>query len=469
MATITDKELPASTRALWLKAMAAIQAKNLGYAIQLIQSVLKDCPDFLDGRKVLRKSEVAATKGKKSLFGSISTIGMKGSSLLKKDPKAAIELAEKELESDPYNSQANHLLFDAAAALGMLETAAFALETLVEANPKDTKLLHELGEHYYSNGVSDKAVEIYTRITEITPADLIAVKRGKDAAARASMKSGGWEAVAQSEGKMDYRDLIKNKDEAKSLEQKSRVFKDEEMIDQQLAELYAQWQDKQDNVDLSRRIAGLYEQKSDLPNALEWYHYTSNLTRGTDPTILRKISDLELRSLDHSIAEFEKWVAENPEHEETPRVQQDLEGLRQKKSETLVAEAKRRVERNPTDLQFRFELGEQLLAIGNFNEAIPELQKARQNPNQTMRVRALYMLGQCYVGKNMLDFAVRTYGDAVKELSSMDNTKKEIVYDLGLLYERLEKKDEYLDCMKQIYEVDYGYRDVAQRVESSYQ
>jgi hypothetical protein len=25
-----------------------------------------------------------------------------------------------------------------------------------------------------------------------------------------------------------------------------------------------------------------------------------------------------------------------------------------------------------------------------------------------------------------------------------------------------------LACMKQIYEVDYGYRDVAQRVESSY-
>ena len=26
-----------------------------------------------------------------------------------------------------------------------------------------------------------------------------------------------------------------------------------------------------------------------------------------------------------------------------------------------------------------------------------------------------------------------------------------------------------LACMKQIYEVDYGYRDVAQRVESSYE
>jgi hypothetical protein len=28
--------------------------------------------------------------------------------------------------------------------------------------------------------------------------------------------------------------------------------------------------------------------------------------------------------------------------------------------------------------------------------------------------------------------------------------------------------DKSLDCMKEIYEVDYGYRDVAARVESSY-
>jgi hypothetical protein len=50
----------------------------------------------------------------------------------------------------------------------------------------------------------------------------------------------------------------------------------------------------------------------------------------------------------------------------------------------------------------------------------------------------------------------------------MDSTKKEILFKLGLLYERLGKKEEYLKCMKDIYEVDYGYRDVAQRVEQSY-
>jgi hypothetical protein len=51
----------------------------------------------------------------------------------------------------------------------------------------------------------------------------------------------------------------------------------------------------------------------------------------------------------------------------------------------------------------------------------------------------------------------------------MDAMKKEIVYNLGLVHERMGAREKSLNCMKQIYEADYGYKDVATRVESSYQ
>ena len=51
----------------------------------------------------------------------------------------------------------------------------------------------------------------------------------------------------------------------------------------------------------------------------------------------------------------------------------------------------------------------------------------------------------------------------------MDAMKKEIVYNLGLVYERTGDKEKSLACMKQIYEVEHGYKDVATRVESSYE
>ena len=69
----------------------------------------------------------------------------------------------------------------------------------------------------------------------------------------------------------------------------------------------------------------------------------------------------------------------------------------------------------------------------------------------------------------MLDLAVKQLEEASQEISSMDAMKKEIVYSLGLVYERMSEPEKSLACMKQIYEVDYGYRDVARRVESSYE
>ncbi len=465
----TEKELSDSARALWLKALHAIELRNYGYAISLVQAILKEFPGFLDGRKRLRKVEIVNTKGKKGgLLSGLSTSSLKGGGMIKKDPVAAMELAEKSLEADPNNAQANHLLKEAAKASGYPEIAAFALETLCEASPTDTKVMHELGEHYLSMGEADKAVIIYSKIAEVNPADLTAVKRSKDAAATASMKSGGWNEAKS------YRDLIKDKDEAVSLEQKGRVVKSAEMIDQQLGELTPQWEENQQNVDLSRRIAKLWEDRFDqhqdeesLDGAYYYYHHTNELMSSSDPAVARKMSDIQLRKLDLRIKTIEDWLAAGgDQHEEATAYLEELAELKKQKAELLIGDARKRVERNPTDLQLRFELGEQLVFAGQYTEAIQELQKARQNPNA--RLKAMNLLGQCYTEKNMLDLAVKQFQDAASEIIAMDGTKKEILYKLGLVFERMGRKDESLKCMKEIYEVDYNYLDVAQRVEQSY-
>jgi Flp pilus assembly protein TadD len=470
MAVKTEHELPDDSRKIWLKALQALELHNYGYVISLVQTILKETPDFMQGRRVLRQAEIQATKGKRGFLSGLSAPSMKGGSLVKKDPKAAMELAEKSLETDPYNQQSNMLLRDAAMAAGYPEVAAFALETMLAGAPKDTKFLHELASHYYENGQPEKAVDIYNRIAELNPADLVALKKGKDAAARASMTSGKWEEVASSGGTKDYRDLIKNKDEAVSLEQKGRVVKTDEMIDAQLAELCAKYEENDENkanVDLVRRIAGLFEQKGDLVTAHGWYQYTSDLMNGTDPAIARKVSELDLRMTDQSVTEFEAWIAEYGHTEGGDDARAQLEDLKKQKAEKLLSEARKRVERNPTDSLLRFELGEQLIAAGQPTEAIPELQQARKNPS--VRLRAMNLLGECYTQKNMLDFAVRTYAEACKEMSVMDDLKKEITYKLGLLHERMGDQKAYLERMKEIYDTDYGYKDVSKRVESSYE
>ena len=208
MAVTTEKDLSPNSKSLWLKATSALETRNYGYAISLIQAILKESPAFLIGRQWLRRAEIAATKGGKGSMLSGSSIQvMKSQGLVKKDPKAALIAAEEILEKEPHNAAANGLLKDAALAAGLPEVAGFALETMRDADPKNAKIMHELARHYVSVDDPTKAIDVYNAIVELNPADIEATKGGKDAAARASMRSGNWDQVGK-EG-VDYRNMLK--------------------------------------------------------------------------------------------------------------------------------------------------------------------------------------------------------------------------------------------------------------------
>ncbi|MDQ2824177.1 MAG: tetratricopeptide repeat protein, partial [Verrucomicrobiota bacterium] len=368
---------------------------------------------------------------------------------------------EKVLEEEPYNRQANFVLKEAAVAAGWPDVGAFALQTLLEENARDVKVLHELGRLYHEMGKSQQEVEVYNRLTEINPLDAEAVRLGKDASAHASMTTGGW---TQAES---YRELIKDKEVAVSLEQQTRMKLSGESLDQQIAETYARHQAEPQNVDLAKRLGALNEDKDDLETAASWYQYAADLTGGSDTGLARKVSELKMRGSEGEIAAHEEFLSTHPPGEESyQKRSEQLKAAKKARSALLIDEARKRVERNPTDLQLRFELGEHLVNAGDFREALPELQRARQNPNA--RLKAMNLLGLCYRELGMGDLAIKQLEEAAKEILSMDAMKKEIVYNLGLVYDQMGEREKSLNCMKQIYEADYGYKDVAERVESSY-
>ncbi|MEY2542226.1 MAG: hypothetical protein QOI22_1828 [Verrucomicrobiota bacterium] len=465
MAVKTEKELSETQRAHWLKAVAAIELRNFGYAISLLQGILKHEPEFLTGRQLLRRTEVTKSKAAKRSIFNISTAPlavMKAQREVKKDPRRAVEMIEKVLEGEPYHRQANLLLKEAAVSAGWPEIGIFALRTLLEEDPRDMKVLRDLARLHRDLGQNDQEVEVYNLISEIDPLDAEALRLGKDAAARASMTTGGW---TQAES---YRDLIKDKKAAVSLEQQGRMKLGGEALDQQIAETYARHQAEPNNVDLARKLGVLNEEKDDLETAASWYQYAAGLTGGSDAGLVRKVSDLKIKESEREISGHEEFLAtHSPGDELHAKRAAELEAARKKHAELLIGEARKRIERNPTDLDLRFELGEQLVNAGQLREALPELQRARQNPKA--RLKAMNLLGRCYDELGMLDLAAKQLEEAAKETLSMDTMKKEIVYNLGRVYEKMGDKEKSLACMKQIYEADYGYKDVATRVERSYE
>jgi tetratricopeptide (TPR) repeat protein len=460
----TEKELNDTQRNHWLKAMAAIELRNFGYAISLLQGILKQEPQFLTGRQLLRRTEVTKGKAAKKSFFNISTAPiavMKAQREIKKAPARAIEMVEKVLEQEPYHRQANLVLKEAAVAAGWPEIGAFALRTLLEEDQRDLKVLHELAELYRAMGQSEQEVEIYNRISEIDPLDAEAVRRGKDAAARASMTTGGWTRAES------YRDLIKDEEAAVSLEQQGRMQLTGESLDRQIAETQSRQQAEPHNFDLAKRLGSLFEQRDDIESAIASYERASTLIHGSDSGVAQKVSDLRMRRAEREIAEHEDFLAAHKRKDAIhAKKTEELKAAKQKRAEMLIEEATKGVERDPSDLRLRFELGEHLVSAHRCREAVPELQKARLNPNA--RLKAMNLLGLCYRELGMLDLALKQLEEATKEILTMDALKKEIAYNLGMVYEQVGEGEKSLSCMKQIYEVDCGYKDVAERVESSY-
>jgi tetratricopeptide (TPR) repeat protein len=463
--TVAEVDLPQNLRSLVQKADAAIQSQNVGYAVQLLLPVVKAEPNFLDGRRKLRKAAAAVKKaaaGGKKLFGGLSAGGLSNMKLqgrVKKEPAAALAEIEDMLMEDPYNPQLNGLLYDAAIALDMQETAAFALETIREGHPTDTKNMHRLAQHYMLVKEPEMAANIFQAILRVDNTDGEARKGVTNANAQASITRQGW---GQRES---VRDLLRSKEQSKSLEDDSRKGMTAEQLDARLAEWGEKYNEDPQNINVVKKIADLYEQKEDLASALQWYDYAFGLNTA-DSALGHKVQSLRDRIDEHHFASLKADLEANPDAPDAEQKRAEFEEMQSARRQRQIASAKDRVEKNPTDLQLRFEYGSALLSGGLLSEAIAELQKAKNNPN--IRNRATLMLARCYEQKGIYDLALRQLNEVAAELLGMDSTKKEVLYTKGLIHEKLGQTAEALESFKQIYEVDYGYLDVAQRVESSY-
>ena len=231
----------------------------------------------------------------------------------------------------------------------------------------------------------------------------------------------------------------------------------EDTAERLIREYEARLKNEPKNIKLLRDLAELYTQKKQFDTALGYYQQLKGLDIGADVGLDRAISDTIVRKYDNQIAGLDPNALDHPE---------DVARLEAEKQAFRLAESQKRVERFPTDLQLRFELGEMYLQVGKISEAIQEFQKAQANPHR--RIAAMNYLAQCFAKRKMNDLAARTLQSAIKEKTNFDDEKKELIYNLGVVLQSMGKKDEAVEQFKLIYETDIGYKDVAARVDAYY-
>ncbi|HTB82512.1 MAG TPA: tetratricopeptide repeat protein [Candidatus Sulfotelmatobacter sp.] len=461
MAEITINQLPPEVRRLHTKAIEAAQRENHDYAMTLFAQVLSKHPGFFEGRKQLRAAQLAKAGAqntgffKKMLSGAGSSPQIaKAKMAMSKNPAEAMAIAEEVLNADPHTSAAYRIIADAAVGLELPQTRVFALESLARISPKDKAAVMEFAEAASETGANtDAAEKVLNELIRASGYDQDLLQLQKNLSAHKTMKDGGYDK-AGSEGS-SFRDMLKNKDESVALEQENKVQKSEDQAARLIAEYESRLPKEPENFKMLRSLAELYTQKSRFDEALEIYARIKNSPHGNDPSLDQAMAATQVRKFDFAIAQVNPFA---PEHAE------QVTQITAQKAEYQIAECKQRVEKYPTDMAIRFEMGQLYFQAGKINEAIGEFQKAQGNPHK--RLAAMSFLAQCFAKKGMNDSAVRTLQNAIKEKPGFDEEKKDLIYNLGSVLEQMGKKAEALEQFLIIWESDISYRDVAAKVES---
>src|SRR5678816_887828 len=291
MAEKTLNELTRELRVVFTKGHDALQRDNFDYAINLFNQVLEREPGLYECRRELRAAQMrkAGTGGgfMKKMWSSASSQPMvaKGEVALRRNPAEALQVAEQILNGDPNNTGAHRLIVKAATALEMPHTAVLSLEILYHNIPKDKEIAIQLANGLANTGEVKRGEQILTNLQSSMPHDNDIAQALKNISARNTMDEGGYDTLADGSG--SYRDILRNKEEAVTLEQQNRVERSEDSTDRLINEYETRLRTEANNLKLVRSLAELYAQKKQFDKSLAYYDRLKSSDMGNDASLDR--------------------------------------------------------------------------------------------------------------------------------------------------------------------------------------
>ena len=442
-------------------ARLALDRGNLDYAVEVTTQVLKAVPGCLAVRRLQRVARLRQFRATNNFFAkalsgfSAAPFRFAGG---KREPAKLLETAEGLLAKDPTSVPALKLLAEAADGLGLPETVAFALEAVRELEPDNRANLLALGEAWLGAGKPAEALRIADEILRTKPTDADAQNLMRKASIAQTVTKGNWAEPGS------YRDKLKDEGQAVSLEQAAKVVTSGDMAQRLLAEALERAAKEPGNLTHYRGVAQAYRQLGQLGEALAWVRKARAQSAGAgDPALEKQESELATALIAQNLKEAEAAEAVAPGD---AAARAKLAAARAELAEFKLAESKRYVERYPNDYVARHALGALLLEAGQTDAAIAHFQQAQKGP--PVRVGSLVGLGRCFKAKKLYDLAVAQFTAAKAELGAMDDTKKEVVYELGACLELMGRADAAIAEFKAIYSEDIGFRDVAEKINAFY-
>jgi len=425
------------------------QQGNVDYAVDMFAQCVIGVPGNAIFLQKLLESLKRKFGGKKagsltSFFASGSRAGLKklaSSAQWREIIKQGVEIIKGNL-SDHVTLLA---MADACGNLMFVDTQAFYLRAALDASPTDPEVNKQCAKFAASQGNFDQAIECWRRIgrtkslAEEAEKAIAELSVEKTIAAGQGMIGRGGQSAGRPTGKPNQPAQPPTGGRAAELRQ--TIATNPADIDASI-----------ELADLLERDATVEEAEKVLRKALE--------ASGNNLKIQEHLEDRLLRWGKQRLMLAEKRAA----GDDTPENRATVERLKtlQVKQEIDVYAA--RCSRYPENLTWKYELAMRLKAAGNYAEAIRQFQESLK---ETRRKGAVSLeLGECFQKIKQYQLAMQNYQTAVETLTDREmELRKRALYRAGVLASGLDDVDSARKYLSMLAGLDFGYRDVAQRLD----
>jgi tetratricopeptide (TPR) repeat protein len=468
------------------RANQVIATGNFDYGIRLLLSCCKLDPANLIYRQTLRRTE--KTKYRNNLRGSwlagVTTWPIRArlkAAKTARDWLKVLELGERVLVRNPWDTGAQMDMAEAADVLGLLDLAIWSLEQARQKNPRDVSLNRTLARFYEKRGNFTQAIALWELIRRAAPADVEAQHKAKDLAANETIARGQYEAAVGGQSPLrpdvDTQEETGPAEAAKTAEAPARPPAAREpaakapgareaaakgltppppdRLGGEAAKLRARIEADPTNANAYLHLAAYYRRLGQLEQARDL------LQQGLGPTgnhfdLTQELADLEVEPFRRNLAIAEDKLRTEPNDEELRRIRiRLLKEINTREMDLF----RQKADRYPTEMAHRFELGIRLLRAGQVDEAIRELQAARSDPRH--HAKALLYLGHCFKARNNWRLAKRNFEEALRHVSpSEEAARKELLFQLAQGSAEAGDLATAVDLGLELANLDFAYRDI---------
>ncbi len=332
----------------------------------------------------------------------------------------------KVLAVNPWDLPALLAMATAANKTGDRDCELCYLMSALTGTPKDAAANRLMALAMVDRGLIDKAITFWHRVEEILPGD----DEAKRAVAVLTVQK------ARSRGEYDEED-----ETAKKLRIKDQQHEELTLEKKILQKI----QHEPQNLANYLELAQIYITDERYKQAEEILAQAFEVSDG-DADIREKWEDAQLRHLRQKIT-----LAKDAD------VKKELQDEYFRRD---VEFCKRRVQRYPNNLTFRYELGYRYLLTKQYAEAIQELQAAKNEPRR--RGACLLLLGQCFQHIKQYRLAMSHFDAAIQEIPDREaDNKKRALYLAGRLALALRDLETAEKRLATLAGMDFAYKDVS--------